>query len=130
MNEINPHIKFKNTGLAYQFFELNTNLQMILNDAAYWCESRGLPFIITRMIDGRIIGVSKTDIHEKKRAADLSVKGWTRENVVEFCNYLNQKFAERLGAYPITGGSPRVAVDETQLPDIGPHLHIQVRLCS
>jgi hypothetical protein len=124
---MNEYIKFKYTGLAFQFFDLNKNLQAILNDAADWAKARSLPFVITRMIDEMIIGVSKTDIHRKKRACDLSRRGWSDIDCRDLESYLNIKYASSFGAYSITDGLPRACVLELGMPDRGDHFHIQVR---
>jgi hypothetical protein len=99
-----------------------------LKDAVYicsqWCESKQIPFVITRAIDKMIPNVSKTNIHESGRAVDVSVKGWNADELDEFIHDMNVKFSESIGAFSITDGKPRFCVFHV---GTAAHLHLQVR---
>jgi len=83
-----------------------------------------LPLVITSIIRPMIPGVSKTDIHSKGRAFDVSVRGWTEKQCLDCQDYLNDNFSEKFGAISISDGKPRACVYHI---GTGPHLHIQCK---
>lgn len=89
-------------------------------------DTYGLPMVITSIIRPKIPGVSKTDIHAKKRAFDISVKGWSVEDIEFLVNAVNEKLT--IGAISIRDGKEREAVYEDGVSaGRGAHLHFQVR---
>jgi len=99
-----------------------------LKDATLWCsqwaEKRKLPFVITRCVDEMIPGVSRTNIHADKRALDVSVKGWTADDLDDFIHESNLEFSESIGAFSIEDGKPRFCVYHC---GVGFHMHLQCR---
>jgi hypothetical protein len=99
-------------------------LRILAYEAFDWCAIRKLPVIITSIIRPRIPGVSKSDTHAQGRAVDISVKGWSVDQCLEFQDYMNHNFGEQYGAISLTDGKPRACVYHggTAL-----HHHLQVK---
>ena len=116
-------IEFKNDKAR----ETYPNCKEELKDAVYWCsqwaEKRKLPFIITRAIDEMIPGVSKTNIHADGRAVDVSVHGWSADDIDDFVCDSNKQFGS-IGAISANDGVSRFCVFHV---GTGPHFHLQVR---
>ncbi len=104
--------------------KVHQGLRIIAYELLEFCESRNLPVVITSIIRPMIPGVSKTDIHAKSRAFDVSVKGWNADNILECVDYINDLLAEDLGAIAISDGKPRAVVYHV---GTAPHLHCQTR---
>lgn len=117
-------IEFKNDKARETYPEIDDKLKDAIYECSGWCEERLLPLVITRAVDDMIPNISKTDIHKQKRAVDISVKGWTTEDVDEFVHDFNHLFAEKIGAFSITDGKPRFAVAHVGTAN---HIHLQVR---
>jgi len=124
------YFQFKN-GEDRQMIELLTPyLLMTLGYVALYCENHHLPFRVTRTVDEMIQGVSKTDIHADGRAFDISVQGWTTDDIDNFVHDMNTSdFAHRYGAISTTDNQVRLIVWEPSDDSCGKiqHLHAQVR---
>ena len=100
-------------------------LLWIFADINMWAYERALPVVITRVVDERIEGVSKTDIHKDGRAIDISLRGWQEPDIKEVVYIFNAKYSEMYGAFSLSDNQPRL------IPDVdhgtAPHLHIQIR---
>lgn len=88
-----------------------------------FCESNNIPVLFTSIIRPMIKGVSKTDIHSKGRAFDVSAKGWTKELRDEFEKQMEEKF-KAIAAVSAETGQPNAIYwhEGTAL-----HGHCQVR---
>jgi len=104
--------------------QLHPILFLILAHMNLWCHNRGTPFVITRMIDEKIEGVSISDTHKEGRAFDLSVRNWSDQDIQEFTNTFNNKYGTSVGAFGLRTGLPSVVVYHV---GTAPHLHIQIR---
>lgn len=76
-----------------------------------------------------IPGVSKTDIHAKGRAFDISTNGWTLDDCLLCEKYFNENYAN-IGAIGIGDGKSRACLFES--PEYNKrgnaaHLHFQVK---
>ena len=104
--------------------EIHPILFMVLGFVVARCHIKKLPCKLTRVIDGRIPGVSVSDTHEEGRAFDMSVQGWTIEDINEFVTYMNDKYADTYGALSSADNKARLVVYHI---GTGPHFHIQIR---
>ncbi len=105
------------------------------------CETYSLPMTITSLFRRKIPGVSKSDSHGsvgiftnergekipyKGRAFDMSIKGWSLQDVHFLRDRVNAIF--NVGALSIRDGHEREAVYEDGITaGTAPHLHFQVR---
>jgi hypothetical protein len=104
--------------------------------------SRRLPILITSIIRPKIEGLSVSDTHAQGRAFDVSVRGWTVDDLDDLLIECNRVHAPRMGAFSATDGLSRAVVYEygqgvcmvpTRAPEYCkmngavPHLHFQVR---
>lgn len=90
-----------------------------------WCYEKGLPFIITSSVstleeDKKLNRIS--DTHYQRRAWDISIKQWSKEEVKEFCDHFNFVFAEI--AAVDKKGKPSFAVHHNN--GNGDHIHCQL----
>lgn len=99
-----------------------TLLETFINVIRY-CQGHGLPLVITRIIDKKIPGVSKTNTHAEGRAIDISVRDWGEEDIKNIVDYFNTKYYHS-GAFSLSDGNPRYMVDHA---GTARHIHIQIR---
>lgn len=116
-------MNFKNDKARTTYNDLDATLRHILEDMDEWADKKVLPFLITRCVDAMIPGVSKTDIHAQRRAADVSVRSWTTDDIDDFVVEFNRKFSEDYGAIGIEDKIKKVVVYHG---GTGYHFHIQV----
>lgn len=118
-------IEFKNDKARETYKKIDERLKDAIYWCSKWCDSRKVPFVITRCIDEMIPGVSKTNIHADGRAVDVSIKGFDTDALDDLVSDSNKKFSESIGAFSISDGISRFCV----LHDAGAgaHLHFQVR---
>jgi hypothetical protein len=103
---------------------LSPVLLLILADAITWAEQRHLFVRVTSLLREMNDGISVSTTHQEGRALDISVKGWSQQNIEELSKYLNDKYAPKLGTSPV-GKAPLVCVYHNN--GNGWHFHIQVR---
>lgn len=104
--------------------KVHVNLRILAYEAYDWCIQQNLPFVVTSIIRPMIPGVSKTDIHSKGRAFDLSVKGWAADQCLAFEQYMNDNFSSKFGAISLKDNKPRACVFHN---GTGFHMHLQVK---
>ena len=117
-------IEFKNDKARETYPKCKEELKDAVYFCSRWAEKRKLTFIITRAIDEMIPGVSKTNIHADGRAVDVSIKGWTADNIDDFIHDSNKEFADKIGAISATDGKAKFCVYHC---GVGYHIHLQVR---
>ena len=117
-------IEFKNEEARSTYPQLDERLKDAVFFCSQWCDKNKIPFVITRCIDGMIPNVSKTDIHSTGRACDVSIKGWTADNIDDFIHDINERFSNEIGAFSITDNVARFCIYHC---GIGFHMHLQVR---
>lgn len=100
---------------------VDPDLLIVLANMVKWANDRGVRLCVTSILRD-YDKFSKSDTHQTGRAFDLSVKGWSNDDIEEFTLYFTQNFG-KLGA--IVDGSPRLIVHHNI--GLGDHLHIQVR---
>lgn len=95
------------------------------------CETYNLPVVITSIIRPKIKGVSKTDIHSTGRAFDMSILGWSQEDIKFLVDCCNEDMT--IGAISLSDGRENEAIYEpAEYDKFGkqvkwPHFHFQVR---
>lgn len=99
-------------------------LLIIFADFSYWCYQRGLPVVITRVVDEQIAGVSVSHTHEEGRAIDISVRGWGKKDIDEAVRYFNYKYYDQ-GAISYSDHRSRTIVYHDV--SLGFHFHVQTR---
>jgi len=85
-----------------------------------FCEVNRLPFKVTSLISDRENVKAKSKTHEQGRAFDLSVKGWTEQDINRFVFLMNRDYSD-IAAVSASDLEPRAVVYHDN------HLHIQVR---
>lgn len=104
---------------------VHINLRILCYELVDYCVQRNLPVVISSIIRPMIPGVSKTDIHAKGRAFDVSVQGWSEQQCLDCEAYMNDHFSEKFGAISIETKKPRACLYHNA--GAGAHLHLQVR---
>ena len=102
--------------------EMKGMLVVVLGTLINWADVNGrLPVTITQVKNDTAVSVSKT--HSTGRAFDVSVRGWTTEQMESCMKYMEKKIGH-LGAYSKSDNKQRVCV----LHDagLGLHIHCQV----
>jgi len=117
-------------GIKIEDWEIvHSNLRVLAYELIEYTKSRNLPLVITSLIRPKIPGVSKTDIHAKGRAFDISVNGWTIDDCLMCEKYFNENY-DKIGAISQETGLPRACLYENPLYNgkgRGAHLHYQVK---
>jgi len=124
INGLTTNIQLKHNFYEEDWRYVKPLLLFILLDMASWCEVEGLPFKITRIIDGPIPLITKSTTHKDGRAFDLSQKHWGKDYIEKFDKHFNDKYATKYGTSP-DGYNPKVVVSKEH--GTGPHFHIQIR---
>jgi hypothetical protein len=106
-----------------QMSKWHPNLLVLFADINKWAWEHGLPLEVTRAIDGMIAGVSKTNIHESARAIDLSVRGWTADQILQCVESMNKKWEHIAAVSSSTGERVACVYHNGQ----GWHIHAQVK---
>jgi len=125
MTELPIRFNFKHDKDMIGLALIHPILLFVFADLNLYCMERGLPLVVTRMIDEKIDGVSVSDTHEEGRAIDVSIKGWSTDEIDEVIYRFNNKYNEAYGAYSYSDGKPRLIVDPRH--GTAPHLHLQIR---
>ncbi len=108
---------------------VHPNLRVLGYELIEYCQSRRLPLVITGIIF-QPLKCSKTAIHADKRAFDVSVKGWTMEQILACEKYFNDLYAKAIGAIGAQDGQARACFFESPAYNgrgSGAHFHFQVR---
>lgn len=109
--------------------KVEPNLLLIAEFVLNHCQEHGLPFVVSSIIRGRL-SVSVSDTH-LRRAFDLSVKGWQKEDWEFLVKKTNDHF--HIGAVSKHDNQEREAVFEDRVLDVKGnltkerHIHFQVR---
>lgn len=111
---------------SMDWHKVNEKLLILAAYTLVYCKSKGLPIIFTSIIRPQIKGVSKSKTHEQGRAFDLSVRGWSKADILEFVDKINKEY--KLGAVSAATGEEKEAVYEDGITaGKGAHLHVQCR---
>jgi hypothetical protein len=117
-------IQFKNEKARNTYEQVDSKLKDAVYECIVWCRCRMIPFVITRCIDDMIKGVSKTNIHADGRAIDVSIVGWTTDDIDDFVSDFNKRFSQ-IGAISLSDEKPRFCVYHNA--GAGWHLHLQTK---
>lgn len=80
------------------------------------CQVRGMSILITSVIRSKIPNVSTSDSHADGRAFDISVRGWTDEQIKDCVRECNTALS-KIGATSKSDGIRRAAVFEDDIFD-------------
>lgn len=106
--------------------KVHKNLLKVAEHLLDHCYSHNLPLIITSIIRPKIKGVSKTDIHSTGRAFDISVRGWSADDIAFLVFVMNDDL--KFGAISARSGKENEVIYEDGIKlGTAPHLHFQVR---
>lgn len=78
---------------------VHPDLLLIAWSVVLVCRRRGLPILFTSIRRGRIAGVSISDTHAQGRAFDISVRGWSTDDIDEVLVEVNREHAKLRGAF-------------------------------
>lgn len=107
-----------------EIMQLSPWLLVILADVIMWALSRKLPITLTSLMRELNDGISESKTHQEGRAFDISVKGWTQDQIKELSDYINLKYSA-IGAISSKDGVSRACYYHNN--GNGWHFHIQVR---
>lgn len=116
--------RFKEEKDMIQLSIIHPILLFIFADFNFYCYERDLPVVITRAVAHEIDGVSTSKTHSEGRAIDLSVKGWSPDDIHRMIYYFNAKYKD-MAAISSSDGIPRLFIYHNV--NLGHHLHFQVK---
>lgn len=119
-------INFKHKKDETRFLHMHSLLLSIMFDMDFWCELRGLPFVITSTVstdseDKKLKRISSS--HRTGRAFDISLRGWTHKDINLFRAEFNRKY-EQYGAISKYTSKPTLIVWHNN--GNGDHMHTQI----
>lgn len=100
------------------------NLHLLINFVLSFAFSRGLEVNITSLNRLNNDGMSMSRTHQTGRAADISVKNWTKKDIVDLI-ILAEKKMNHIGAISMSDKKVRPIVYHDS--GHGWHLHLQVK---
>jgi N-acyl-D-aspartate/D-glutamate deacylase len=125
------NFSFKNPKELDSLLTMSPYLLQGFTDILIYCWHRNLPVVITRAVAWEIPGVSKSSTHSEGRAIDISVRGWSADQIDAFVKHFNDKYGESIGAISATTGKGTFVVFHNALDKNGTaygwHFHVQVR---
>jgi len=105
---------------------LTSNMLILFAAAVSLCLESKLPCRITSMNCDQT-NVVHTSMTHSGRAVDMSVEGWTRDDIKTFCSAINKKY-KGIAAISMSDYKPRAALYEpNDFRNQGPHIHLQVK---
>ena len=116
---------FKTPEVAMTFLDLQPTLILVIGKMIQWCDKRSLPFVITSAVRDFEKGqVSQT--HPEGRAVDISVKGWTANDIYDFeKEWEANEIARKYGAVK-ADGTVNLVYYHTVAGGAA-HIHCQIR---
>ena len=121
------HFSFSDDTSIYELMFIHPQLMVMVAFVNNYCYENSLELKITSLIrtpeeNQRLGSVSRT--HIEGRAADLSLKGFTLEQVKDLEHEINKRFAD-IGAISSSDGLPKPIVVHNN--GHGYHAHLQIR---
>jgi len=126
------NVNFKTQSDEVDMFFIKPTLLMILAYTSQFCLEENLDCIVTDMISSKADDIRKgikrkSTTHADSRAFDLSVMGWSKEQLKKYENNINMRF-DKVGAlvydkYQNLLSRPVVFHNS----GYGDHFHLQVR---
>ena len=118
-------MKFKHEKDLNRVLFLHPVALIILFDMFVYCSKKNLPFVVTSTVstieEDQKIG-RRSATHREGRAFDLSVKGWSTDEIDDFMFYFQRKYRE-FAAKNKKG-------EQVLIPPINhgtaPHFHVQI----
>lgn len=119
------NISFKHEKDKSKFLYLHPIALLLLFDMNWWAQERGLPFLVTDTVTTKeedIFLGRQSDTHRTGRAFDISIHGWSTDDIDEFMYHFKEKY-EEYAAVNKHG-------DTVLIPPINhgtaPHFHVQI----
>lgn len=97
---------------------------VIIADIILWALAKKLPVRLTSLLRDHNDGISESETHQQGRAVDLGVIGWTKKDIDDCANYINEKY-KLVGATSSKTGKPNTCYYHNN--GNGWHFHIQVK---
>lgn len=100
---------------------------MILGDMAFWAMKKGLPFIVTETATSESEDNAinrKHAIHRQFRGFDVRIWGWSEQNLRDFENHFEVKYAEFAAVSSGSGNKNLIVIHD----GTAPHIHVQIAL--
>ena len=124
MNNVDVRPKFFCSDDLREIRFISPWLLVILADVILWSHPRGLNVGITSILREKNDGISESATHQEGRAIDLSVIGWSKDNITQLAEHINEKYAQLLGTSKDMR-EPKVCIYHNN--GNGWHFHFQVR---
>lgn len=122
MNGLYLKIKQSPDCMVTDLQQVQPLLLVVLGWFVHFCDSHELHCEVTNIF-GKF-AVSKSDTHPEGRAFDASVRGWSKQDVDDCLQFMDDK-AGRLGAFSASDQKQRVVVYHNV--GLGNHLHFQIQ---
>lgn len=120
------YFKFKSALKVNDLRMIHPKLLIMFAFVLDWATQRSLPIVVTSMIrtpeENRQLG-SKSFTHPEGRAFDISIRGWSTDEIDDLIHEVNDKFSD-IGALTTSGESRPVVFHDN---GNGPHFHFQIR---
>lgn len=118
-------MNFKNERDKSRIKQLTPVLAILLDVMETWADQRNLPFVITetwttKEEDSALQRVSSS--HREKRAVDVSAREWNLNDILEFTEFFNEKYAH-IAAISLNTMRPALVVYHDS--GYGAHFHVQ-----
>jgi len=124
--EQTQEIQFKTPDVQERAKLLHSRCIDIMADMYQWAVDNSLSFTITATVsnwlEDRVLGRVSSS-HRERRAFDLSIHGWTDENIREFTNHFNFKYYDEAAISGETGKPTLVLCHDN---GHGRHIHVQI----
>lgn len=110
--------------------KMSPYLVIIIGHIALWCYQHNLPFVITSAKSDAVSVERVSDTHKEARAIDMSIRGWTKEDLDKFEATFELRF-RHLAAISKKHGRPNL-IEIHEAKDLHGntqpmHIHLQVR---
>lgn len=103
---------------------LTHNCNLLFVETLNYCQKNSLPVVVTSLISDRVNVEAVSRTHEEGRAFDLSTQDWSKNQIIDFCDYLNKNY-KNVAAISASDLKPRAAIYHDS--GYGHHIHVQVR---
>lgn len=104
-----------------ELYHMTPKMLLVFSLFVNYCKQKNLPVLVTNI--KHKFPQSKSRTHPEGRAADFSVRGWTKSDIKLAIEYMN-KVAYKYGAISASTGKPRPIVYHDV--GLGAHFHLQV----
>ena len=117
-------LKFKEGVNIEDLKMVHPNLLILIGAFSLYGHQNNLPVKITSIMDDAAGRVSRS--HIEGRAADFSVKGWSKLHINRVCYHINKKY-KSIAAISSSDLKPRACIFHTVSGPSGFHCHLQIK---